>query len=270
MDTIYVAVFSVTSIGVICAALLCIASKLMYVQTDERITELLEILPGANCGACGYPGCTGYASALLGGGVKGNLCTPGGPAAAEKIGAMLGIEAGTVEKKSAVVHCRGDVQKKKMDYSGIRSCGAARQLFGGEGSCAFGCLGYGDCLKVCPVSAICIENSLARINTNLCTGCGLCVKACPNALITIEKTDRAATVMCKNAEKGAAVRKKCTNGCIACGKCVKECPAGAIVMEDNLARIDYAKCTDCGRCAEVCVTKSIQPFAKPMLIDKAS
>ena len=261
MNGIFIAVFSVTTIGVICAAVLSIASRLMYVRVDERVAGLQACLPGANCGACGYPGCSGYAVALLsGGGVKTNLCTPGGPDVLAKISAILGVEAASVERKAAVVHCRGDcnAQQKKMDYFGLQSCAAAKQLFGGEGACAFGCLGYGDCQKACPSNAVCIENGLARIDARLCTGCGLCVKACPNNLISTMNAGITVSVLCRNIEKGAVARKKCSSGCIACGKCVKECPSAAITVEDNLAGIDYEKCTLCGHCAEVCVTKCIQ------------
>ena len=264
MNTIFVAVFSVTTIGVICAAVLSIASKLMYVKVDERIARLEECLPGANCGACGYPGCSGYAAALLSGtGVKPNLCSPGGAEASAKISALLGVAAESVEKKTAIVHCRGDcdAQQKKMDYRGIQSCSAAKQLFGGEGACAFGCLGYGDCKIVCPSGAICLENGLARVDPRYCTGCGLCVKACPNSLISLAKDDIAVTVLCRNLEKGAVVRKKCTRGCIACGKCVRGCTSKAITIEDSLARIDYKQCTRCGGCAELCTTGSIQRVA---------
>jgi len=271
MNGIYIAVFSVTAIGLFCAAVLSLASKLMFVKVDERVAEVQGALPGANCGACGYPGCSGYAVALLSGkGVKTNLCTPGGDDVVAKISALLGVKAESVVHKYAIVHCRGDsgAQQKKMDYFGIQSCAAAKQLYGGEGACAFGCLGSGDCQKLCPSNAICIENSLARIIPGLCTGCGLCVKTCPNNLISVESADRKVSVLCKNIEKGAAARKKCSNCCIACGKCVRECPAAAIVLEENLAGIDYEKCNSCGRCAEICVTKCIQPSADKLLINK--
>jgi len=262
MDTIFIAVISVTVIGAICAAVLCVASKFMHVKVDERVAQLSEIMPGVNCGVCGYPGCSGYAVALLsGGGVKANLCTPGGAGLVAKISAILGVEAESIVQKTAVVRCLGDAnaQQKKMDYKGIQTCDAAKRLFGGEGACAFGCLGYGDCQIVCPTNAVCMENSLAHIKMDLCTGCGLCVKACPNNLITIENAGIPAAVLCKSIEKGGIVRKKCSSGCIACTKCVKECPDKAIVMEENLARIDYKKCSGCGRCVEVCVTKCIRP-----------
>ena len=260
MNTIVFAVVSVSSLGLICGSILAIASKFMYVKIDERITALAAVLPGANCGACGFPGCSGYAEAIIVDGAAPNRCSPGGAATLAKISAILGGEAGAIDRKAAVVHCRGDcdAQQKKMDYKGIESCVAAKQLFGGEGACAFGCLGYGDCKAVCPSNAICIENGLAWVDPRLCTGCGLCVKTCPNSLISLENDSIKVAVLCKNLEKGAVVRKKCTRGCIACGKCVRTCLSQAIVIEDSLAKIDYSKCSRCGGCAAECVTKSIQ------------
>ena len=261
MNAIFIAVFSLTTIGVICAVVLSVSSKLMYVKIDERVAQLTEALPGANCGACGYPGCPGYAVALINGEAKPNLCSPGGPEALAKISSILGVEAGSIDRRIAVVHCLGNcsAQQKKHDYRGIQSCEAAKQLFGGDGACAFGCMGYGDCRIVCPTDAVCIEDGLARINPSLCTGCGLCVKSCPKNLISIESAEIAVSVLCKNIEKGAVTRKKCSSGCIGCSKCVKECPDGAIVIESNLAEINYEKCSGCGRCVEVCVTKCIKP-----------
>ena len=260
MNVILVAVVSVTSIGIICSVILSVASKLMYVKIDERITLLTGLMPGANCGACGYPGCSGYASAIIEKDAKTNLCTPGGSALLAKISEIMGVEAGSIEKKTAVVRCSGDCNKrqKKMDYRGINTCYAAKTIFAGEYECAFGCMGFGDCQKVCPSNAICMENNLALIVKNNCTGCGLCVKTCPSKLISIQKTGASVFVACNNLEKGAVVRKKCTAGCIACTKCVKECKEGAISIENNLAKIDIEKCTGCGRCVEVCVTKCIR------------
>lgn len=261
MNMIAVAVVSVTSIGVICAVVLSTVSRFMAVKLDERVISILECLPGANCGACGFPGCSGYAEALvLNKYVKTNFCTPGGDAVSAKLSAILGVEAKSVEQLSAVVHCRGNckVQIKKMNYKGLQSCLAAKQLYGGEAACSFGCLGYGDCMAVCPNHAVCMEDSLAHINTTHCTGCGLCVRTCPNNVISIENSGKAVTVFCNNIEKGALVRKKCAVGCIGCGRCARECSSEAITIKDNLARIDYEACTGCGRCAEVCVTGSIQ------------
>ena len=266
MDIIYIAIFSVTSIGIICAGALCIAAKFMGVSVDERLAKIEACLPGANCGACSYPGCSGYAKALLADpSVKTNLCSPGGAATAKMLSEMLGVEAGEIVRKIAVIHCLGSdtTQKKKMDYKGVQSCSAAKQIFNGEGACPFGCIGFGDCETVCPQNAICMEDSLARVIPAFCTGCGKCVKACPNKLISIENAGIAVSVLCKNLERGAVTRKKCSIGCIGCGKCARECPEKAITITDNLAVIDYEKCTGCGHCVEQCVSKCIKPN-KPM------
>jgi len=233
----------------------------MYVEVDERVAQIGEVLPGSNCGACGYPGCTGYAEALVaGGGVKANLCTPGGAAVIEQLSEILGVEGGAIERKIAVVRCRGNIEarQKKMTYKGIETCAASKQLFGGDGACTVGCLGFGDCATVCPSNAVCLEEGLARINPTLCTGCGLCLKACPNKLITIEGDAAKSLILCSNIERGAVARKKCTHACIACRRCAKECPAEAIVVEDNLAVVDPEKCTGCGHCAQICPTKCIK------------
>ena len=265
MNIILTAVVAVTVIGVVCAVVLCVISKAMAVPVDERVEKMLGCLPGSNCGACGFPGCAGYAAALASdSNVKTNLCTPGGKAAVDALSAIMGVEAGELIKKIAVVHCRGDcnVEQKKMEYNGINTCAAAKMLYGGDGACAYGCLGYGDCQPVCAYDAICIVDGLARINTEKCTGCGLCVSICPNKLITVDDAQEATVIQCNSLDKGAAARKKCANACIACRKCVRECPAQAIAVEDNLARIDYEKCTGCHHCAETCVTHSIQNFCE--------
>ena len=260
MEFILTAVFFVTITGTVCAVVLCTASKLMYVKVDERLTQMEGALPGTNCGACGFPGCSGYAKALLTAGVKPNLCTPGGESVLKQISEIMGVDAGGIEKKIAVVRCRGEENalQKKMEYKGIHSCAAAKLHFNGEGACAMSCLGYGDCQLACPSNAICLDKGLAKVNA-LCTGCGLCVDACPSGLITIENASIATVVLCCNIEKGGVARKKCSNACIACGKCVRECPSTAIVMKDNLAVIDYEKCKGCGHCVEICVTHCIQP-----------
>jgi len=261
MDIIIIAVLSVTAVGAVCAAVLCIASKAMHVEVDERVAKIGEVLPGSNCGACGYPGCAGYAEALVANSdIKINLCTSGGGTVMDNLSEILGVEGGAAERKIAVVRCRGDIEtrQKKMDYKGIETCAASKQLFGGDGACAIGCLGFGDCGTACPSSAVCLEDGLARINPSLCTGCGLCVKACPNKLITIESDAAKSIVLCSNIEKGAVARKKCSSACIACRRCARECPEQAIVVEDNLAVVEPEKCKSCGHCAEVCAPKCIK------------
>ena len=260
MNGILLAVISVTVIGLICGVMLAIVSKLMAVKEDERISRIRECLPGANCGACGYAGCDGYAAALVNDGAKTNLCVPGSDGVSLKISEILGVEYEDVIEQVAVVHCKGDptVAKMRYEYHGIDSCAAAKLLYGGNKLCPYGCLGYGDCAKVCPKDAICVDSGVARIDTSVCIGCGQCVKACPNHLITTENDTIKTLVTCASRDRGADVRKQCSHGCIACTKCVRECPENAISIVDNLAVIDYGKCTGCGHCAEVCTTGCIQ------------
>jgi Na+-translocating ferredoxin:NAD+ oxidoreductase RNF subunit RnfB len=260
MDGILIAVVSVTAIGVLCAVMLAVASKVMAVKVDDRRVSLRECLPGANCGACGFAGCEGYAAALVDGGAATNLCIPGGDPVSRSIGEILGVGFVDVVEQVAVVHCCGSSENtsEKMGYQGVETCAAVKQFYGGKGSCAYGCLGYGDCAGVCPNGAICVENGLARIDTRRCTGCGLCARACPNHIIYTEPDVITTVITCCNLEKGAAVRQKCRNGCIGCKKCERECPEKAITVEDNLARIDYDKCSGCGHCAEICTTKCIR------------
>jgi len=265
MNMIITAILSVTTIAAILAAILCIASRVMAVEVDERLQTIKDCLPGSNCGACGYPGCEGYAAALLSDdGANTSLCPPGGTALVAQLSEILGVTAKDVAQTIAVVRCMGDrdAQQIKMEYKGIETCKAAKQLFGGAGACAFGCMGYADCQVVCPSDAICIENGLARINLARCTGCTLCVKACPNKLITMENASIATAVLCNNTERGVIVRKKCSYGCIACGKCVRECPTDSIAMENNLAQINYETCIGCRHCVEVCITHCIQPLCE--------
>jgi electron transport complex protein RnfB len=260
MDIIITAVISVTVIGLICAVMLAAASKVMAVKVDARVSNIRECLPGANCGACGYAGCDGYAAALVADGVKTNLCVPGGDSVSKQISGILGTEYENVQEKVAVIHCCGDncATKEKMDYTGIETCAASKLLFGGKGACSFGCIGFGDCVKACPNGAICIENGIAHVDTRLCTGCGMCASVCPSRIISIEPDNIQTVVMCSNTEKGAVTRKKCANGCIACKKCERECPVQAIVVENNVAKINYELCNGCGHCAEVCPVKCIK------------
>lgn len=263
MDAILTAVISVVVIGIICAVILVVASKVMAVKEDERFPAVRECLPGANCGACGFAGCDGYAKALVEKeGTAANLCIPGGDTVAKKLGEVLGVEVEEVVEQVAVIHCSGDCNytQDKVDYNGVESCAAAKLIFGGKGACTYGCLGLGDCQKACPSEAICIENGIAHINTRLCTGCGVCTKTCPNHIISLVADVERVVVTCSNKDKGAVTRKVCKNGCIGCKKCEKVCPNGAIKVVNNCAVIDYSKCTDCpdfGVCARECTTGCI-------------
>ena len=260
MGGILVAMISVTAIGLICAVVLAVASVVMAVKQDERFPAVRAALPGANCGACGFAGCDGYANALLEEqDVKTNLCTPGGDLVSKELSELLGVGFEDVIEQVAVMKCRGDCHatSDKMEYYGMNSCAAAKLLFGGKGACTFGCMGLGDCVGICPSHAIYLENGIAHINTQACTGCSMCVRTCPSHLITLVEDVQKVLVACSNTEKAAATRQKCTRGCLGCRRCQRECPQGAITVVDNLAVIDYALCLGCGHCAEICPTACI-------------
>ncbi len=255
MNPILLAVIVVSAVGILCAIMLVVAAKFFAVEENEKVGQIRECLPGANCGACGYAGCDGYAKALTEEeGIKTNLCIPGGDGVAKQISSILGVEFEDVIEQVAVIHCYGDCNhtSHKMDYVGIESCAAAKMLYGGAGKCGFGCIGLGDCVSVCPNNAICVQNGIAHIDARKCIGCGLCAKTCPQKLITVMADVEKVLVTCNNREKGVTARQKCSNACIGCKMCEKHCPSGAITVEDNLARVDYDKCTNCGECAKNC------------------
>lgn len=255
MKEILVPAVIISVIGLVAGILLTLASRFMAVKSNETEKAILKKLPGVNCGACGYPGCEGYAKALASDkNVPINLCVPGGDPASQEIADILGVEFVDVIEKIAFVHCKGtcDRNKDKACYDGISSCVAAKGVFGGKSGCNIGCLGYGDCAAACPVHAIAVKDGVAIIDKCTCIGCGLCATVCPNGIISLYDNSQRIAVTCSNTEKGAAVRKKCSIGCIGCMKCEKVCPAGAVSVKDNLARIDHQKCTNCGECIRAC------------------
>lgn len=263
MDTLIFPVVIVSTIGVISGIVLAVASKFMAVEEDPTAGLLREELPGANCGACGFAGCDAYAGAMAEnpGAVATNLCTPGGPSVAKKLAEILGVSGGDVEEKQAIVRCFGNEENTTyaMQYEGPMTCVACKQHFSGRGTCPSACLGFGDCVKVCNYDAIRVIDGVAIVDPENCVACGMCVKACPSLIITMVPKSSGIFVGCSNTQKGAVTRKNCKVGCIACKRCEKTCPTGAITVEDNLARIDPAKCTNCGACVHVCPTNSINP-----------
>ena len=262
MNPILLAVIIVAGIGILAGAELAVLSKIMAVPVDEKAAALEEVLPGANCGACGFSGCSGYAAALSSGETKNTgLCAPGGNEVSAKVAEIMGLAAGNIEPMTALVFCKGNNENayKKMIYSGVQSCKMATQLFGGEKACNYGCLGLGDCARECPYSAIMLCDGVAVVNPALCRACKRCVNVCPKHIIgLVPKSQLNAAVLCKNHDKGALTRKECKAGCIGCTKCVKACPNEAITMDNNVAVVDPAKCTACGACAEGCPTGAIE------------
>ena len=260
MDLILIAVISLGAIGLVAAVILYAASKKFAVYEDPRIAQVSEVLPQANCGGCGYPGCSGFAAACVkAGSLEGKLCPVGGQPTMEKVAAILGLEAAASEPKVAVVRCNGTCanRPKLTQYDGVRSCVVANSTYGGETGCTFGCLGCGDCVSACTFGAIKMnpETGLPEVDESKCTACGACAKACPRSIIEIRpkgKNNRRVYVQCVNKDKGAVARKACTAACIGCGKCVKVCPFEAITLENNLAYIDPAKCKSCRKCEMEC------------------
>lgn len=246
-------VIIVGAIGLISAIGLSVASKIMAVPVDEKQEKLLEALPGANCGACGYSGCEGYAAAIASGEATPDKCAPGGETSAKAIAEILGVEI-SAEPKVAFIACNGnsEITKEKYAYFGMKSCSAAALLHSGPLECAYGCIGFGDCADACPFGAITVENGKAIICEDICVGCSKCVSACPKSLISVMPKNHKTLVACSNKQKGAPVVKMCGVSCIACGVCVKQCEENAITIVDNLAVIDQNLCNGCGKCKTVC------------------
>ncbi|MFR9564717.1 MAG: RnfABCDGE type electron transport complex subunit B [Rikenellaceae bacterium] len=266
MNTMIFTVVILSGLGVLAALILYFVMQKFRVEEDPRIDEVEKMLPGANCGGCGFAGCRGFASSLVaeddiselycpvgGGDVMGSIATYLGKAAAEKI------------PMSATLKCGGclAVRRKTNNYDGAQSCAVASSLYIGESGCVSGCLGLGDCVKSCKFGALSVneQTGLVEVDVEKCTACGACVKACPKSLIELRKRfpkDKAIYVACSSTQKGAQVMKACKSGCIGCGKCVKECPFGAIEIKNNLAYIDSMKCKLCRKCVAACPTKAIK------------
>jgi len=237
-------------------------SKKFEVKKDPKVDEVLKVLVGANCGACGYAGCAAYAEAVvMNNDVPVDLCVPGQKAVAEKVAKIVGREAG--EKKVQLVaqlKCAGGKEEAniKCEYKGVETCKAASLLANGPKSCSYGCIGFGDCVKACSFNALSMgEKGLPVVNKEKCVACGACVKECPKNLFRLVPKDKKIHVLCSSKDIGKVVINVCKVGCIACKICEKNCPADAIHVKDNLADIDYSKCTMCGKCVEVCPRKII-------------
>ncbi|MDO3378155.1 RnfABCDGE type electron transport complex subunit B [Geoalkalibacter halelectricus] len=258
------AILSLGGIGLIAAIILGLAAKKFAVEVDPRELALLDALPGANCGACGYPGCSGFARALAEGRADPADCTPGGKETVAEIARILGVAATSPEPRIAVVLCQGDRNRAadKYRYLGIEDCNAAQKLAEGPKQCPGGCLGLGSCRRVCPFGAIEITPAgLAVISRELCTGCTKCVAVCPREVIRMTPAAAEVHVLCNSHDKGAVVRKYCSIGCIACHICHKAAPQ-AYVIEDFLARVDYAQGAAAAAAVDKCPTKCIRDFAR--------
>ncbi|MFI3226303.1 MAG: RnfABCDGE type electron transport complex subunit B [Clostridia bacterium] len=260
------AVVALGVMGAVFAAILGYASKIFAVEEDERLPLILEALPGANCGGCGYAGCANFAGAVIDGKAPTNGCPVGGADTAAKVSEIMGVEAASGPRLVARVKCSGgNNAKKKFEYEGIQDCLSATKVLGGTLQCAFGCLGFGTCEAACPFGAISVADGVAKVDAAKCTACSKCIAACPKNLIELVSEKQKVFVPCSSKDKGGVARKICEVSCIGCKLCEKECPFDAIHVENNVAVIDYTKCKNCGKCVPVCPRKLIVNERKPVV-----
>lgn len=278
MNFILIAVIVLGAIALIAAIVLYAVSKKFAVQEDPRIGQVAELLPGANCGGCGFAGCAGMADALVKGAdlgsIDGLMCPVGGANVMGQVADLLGMAVANTDPMVAVVRCNGSCEHRPRTavYDGMRSCQAMNATCAGETGCGFGCLGCGDCVAVCQFGAITMdeETGLPVVDEEKCTACGACAKACPRHIIELRKKGpkgRRVYVQCVNKDKGAVAKKACEVACIGCGKCQKVCKFEAITVENNVAYIDFNKCRMCTKCVEECPTGALVkvnfPVRKP-------
>ncbi len=266
MTVLLSTILTLSLLGILAAVVLYFVAQKFKVEEDPRIDEVEKMLPGANCGGCGFAGCRGMADALVkNDDISALFCPVGGGDTMKGIAAYLGKAAPEKEPMVATVRCGGvcDKRPRTNTFDGAKSCAVASSLYVGETACAYGCLGYGDCVVACAFDAIHInpETGIAEVDAEKCTACGACVKACPKKIIELRKKwpkGRAVYVGCVSKDKGAVVMKACKAGCIGCGKCEKVCAFGAITIENNLAYIDSQKCKLCRKCVNECPTGAIK------------
>ena len=260
MSEILTPIIAMAALGLLFGAGLAYALKIFGIEVDPTLALIITKLPGANCGACGRAGCAGFAEALKNGEALPAGCPVTSDETRMEIAKILGLNDFSGDRKAAVMRCNGGVNaKNKYTYRGISNCKAASLLFGGFKACAFGCLGLGDCVDVCPFGAIKMNHKtgLPEVKKEKCTGCGNCVKACPKGLFELVPVSAQYYVKCSSKDATPVKVKACRASCIACRKCEKICPVSAIKVEGNLSHFDYGKCQNTGKCAEVCPTKVI-------------
>lgn len=257
---IITAIVTLGALGLLFGVGLALASKRLAVQVDPRLEKIHGLLPGANCGACGGAGCFGFAEDVLSGRLSVDACRVAEHGAKEQIADILGKAISAKTKLTAALHCYGGAKvSDRFLYKGIQTCAAAHMLLGGQKACAYGCVGFGDCVRVCPFDALRMTlEGLPEVALDKCRACNKCVLVCPKKLFSLIPATHKVFVACRSFDIGKNTRAACPVGCIACRKCEQICPEDAIVVVENLAVIDYNKCTSCGKCVVVCPMKTIR------------
>ncbi|MDL2223654.1 Fe-S cluster domain-containing protein [Bacteroidales bacterium OttesenSCG-928-M11] len=265
MSLILLSLIVLGAIGAIASFVLFFVSKKFRVEEDPRISQIINVLPGANCGGCGFPGCSGFADALVKSDTIDSMnCPVGGSEIMNNVAEILGKSIEVGSPKIAVVRCNGTCENRPRinQYDGAKTCTIASNLYSGETACSYGCLSYGDCVKACPFDAIRINKAtnLPEVDEEKCVACGKCVDACPKLLIELRKKgpkSKRVYVACRNKDKPAVAMKSCKVSCISCKKCVKVCAFDAITIENNLAFVDDNKCRLCRKCVSECPNSAI-------------
>ena len=264
LENIVYPILCVGGMALVFGAILGFSAKKFAVESDPRVTRIINVLPGANCGGCGFPGCAVFAERVISGEASYRGCPPGGASAAVEIAKFVGVEATTENRKVAFVKCNGsnDNIKRSYIYDGPQSCVSASQLAtGGNKTCSYSCIGLASCQHACPFGAIKMVDGIAVVIREKCSACGKCVAVCPKNLIEIVPDISKVRVLCNSRDRGAVVRENCRAGCIGCNICQKQCPEGAITVQDNIAQINYDKCTMCMTCVNKCPSKAIKLMA---------
>ena len=261
LESILFPIICVGGLALVFGVILGFSAKKFAVESDPKVDKIINVLPGANCGGCGYPGCAVFAERVVNGEANYRGCPPGGSSAATEIAKQMGVDAAPTSRKVAFIMCNGtnDNIKRNYIYDGPKSCVSASQLAtGGNKTCTYSCIGLESCKNACPFNAIKMVDSIAIVIEKRCTAFGKCVKVCPMKLIEIVPEKSKVRVLCNSRDKVRLVKENCRAGCFGCNLCQKVCPEDAITVADNIAHIDYSKCTLCMECVNKCPSKAIK------------